>query len=60
MMQRLKERTWREARRSLVINGRAQRMIQVAGPCCAELDRRASVPEMQREDSVPGCSQLQP
>lgn len=52
MMQRLKERAWREARRQLVTNGRAQRMIQVAGRRRAESGRRANVPEMQREDSV--------
>ncbi len=52
MYQRLKERAWREARRQLVTNGRAQRIIQMAGRRRDESGRRASVPEMQREDSV--------
>jgi 3'-phosphoadenosine 5'-phosphosulfate sulfotransferase (PAPS reductase)/FAD synthetase len=52
MMNRLKERAWREARRELVTDGHRQRMIQVAGRRRDESDRRADVPEMQREDSV--------
>ena len=52
MINRLKERAWREARRQLVTGGRRQRVIQVAGRRRDESGRRASVPEMQREDSV--------
>ena len=52
MMNRLKQRAWREARRQLVTGGRRQRIIQVAGRRRDESGRRASVPEMQREDSV--------
>jgi 3'-phosphoadenosine 5'-phosphosulfate sulfotransferase (PAPS reductase)/FAD synthetase len=52
MMNRLKERAWREARRQLITTGWRQRIIQVAGRRRSESDRRANVPEMQRDRSV--------
>jgi 3'-phosphoadenosine 5'-phosphosulfate sulfotransferase (PAPS reductase)/FAD synthetase len=52
MMQRLKERAWRAARRQLVTDGYRQRMIQVAGRRRDESAARAGVPEMQRDNSV--------
>jgi 3'-phosphoadenosine 5'-phosphosulfate sulfotransferase (PAPS reductase)/FAD synthetase len=52
VMNRLKERAWRQARRQLVADGRRQRIIQVAGRRRDESAARANVPEMQREDSV--------
>lgn len=52
MYNRLKQRGWRQARRQLVTDGRAERIIQVAGRRRDESDVRASVPELQREDSV--------
>lgn len=52
IMNRLKERRWRTARRQLITDGRKQRIIQVAGRRRSESARRANVPEMQREYSV--------
>ena len=49
---RLKERAWRQARRSLVPDGNHQRMIFVAGRRRTESARRAAVPELEREDSA--------
>jgi 3'-phosphoadenosine 5'-phosphosulfate sulfotransferase (PAPS reductase)/FAD synthetase len=57
-MNRIKERAWREGRRQLVTDGRKQRIIQVAGRRRSESQRRANVPEMQREDSVVWVSPL--
>jgi 3'-phosphoadenosine 5'-phosphosulfate sulfotransferase (PAPS reductase)/FAD synthetase len=57
-MNRIKERAWREGRRELVADGRKQRIIQVAGRRRSESQRRADVPEMQREDSVMWVSPL--
>jgi 3'-phosphoadenosine 5'-phosphosulfate sulfotransferase (PAPS reductase)/FAD synthetase len=52
MMNRLKERAWRAARKELVTDGWRQRMIQVAGRRRDESAARADVPEMQRDRSV--------
>jgi 3'-phosphoadenosine 5'-phosphosulfate sulfotransferase (PAPS reductase)/FAD synthetase len=52
MYNRLKERAWRVARRQLVPSARTHRMIQVAGRRRTESERRANVPEMQREYAV--------
>lgn len=52
MYQRLKERPLRQARRSLVKNGRKQRVLFIAGRRRTESARRAQIPLNERENSV--------
>lgn len=52
MYQRLKERGLRTVRRNLVKDGRAERIIFLAGRRRQESKRRAGVPEYEREGSV--------
>lgn len=58
MYQRLKERGLRQVRKQLVSNGRRQRVIFVAGRRRAESNRRASVPERDREGAIEWVSPL--
>lgn len=58
MYNRLKERAFRQARRELITDGRTQRVIFVAGRRRSESARRATVPELEREDSVVFCSPM--
>lgn len=52
MYQRLKERGLRQARRKLVADGRAERVLFLAGRRRSESARRANVPEYERQGSV--------
>lgn len=52
MYQRLKERCFRKMRRRLVTNPRRERVIFVAGRRRWESDRRADIPEHEREGST--------
>lgn len=58
MFQRLKERGMRQVRRALVTNSRSERVVFLAGRRRTESDRRALVPEMQREGAVIWASPL--
>jgi 3'-phosphoadenosine 5'-phosphosulfate sulfotransferase (PAPS reductase)/FAD synthetase len=59
MYQRLKERGLRKIRKQLIgRNGRTQRVVFLAGRRRAESNRRANVPEFEREGSVVWCSPL--
>jgi 3'-phosphoadenosine 5'-phosphosulfate sulfotransferase (PAPS reductase)/FAD synthetase len=58
MFQRLKERALRQARRELVHNGRQERVIYLAGRRRQESERRANVPELEREGSIVWVSPL--
>lgn len=52
MYQRLKERALRQIRRELVVNGRRQRVVFLAGRRRDESKRRGDVPLHERVDSV--------
>lgn len=58
MYQRLKERALRIVRRSLIKDGRRQRVLFVAGRRRSESSRRANVAEHERIDSVIWASPL--
>lgn len=58
MFQRLKERVLRDVRGELVTNPRSERVIFLAGRRRAESQRRASIPEMERQGSVVYVSPL--
>lgn len=58
MFQRLKERGLRKARRELVTQPRRERVVFLAGRRRTESDRRANVPEFEREGSTVWISPL--
>jgi 3'-phosphoadenosine 5'-phosphosulfate sulfotransferase (PAPS reductase)/FAD synthetase len=58
MFQRLKERALRQVVRELNPTPRSRRVVFVAGRRRTESERRASVPEMERRDSVVWVSPL--
>lgn len=58
MYQRLKDRGLRQARRRLVLDGRKQRVLFIAGRRRLESTRRNGIPEHERVDSVIWASPL--
>ena len=58
MFQRLKERALRLARKDLVLNPRQERVIFVAGRRRTESNRRAAIPEAERQGSIEWLSPL--
>lgn len=56
--QRLKERQLRQVRAELVKNGRRECVVFLAGRRRQESERRANIPEMEREGAVVWCSPL--
>lgn len=58
MFQRLKERALRQIRSELVADPRRERVVFLAGRRRTESQRRANVPEMEREGSVVWVSPL--
>ena len=58
MYQRLKERALREARRDLIKNPRRERVVFLGGRRRDESQRRANIPEMDRDGSIVYISPL--